>query len=565
MNKFKCPQKIVSILLTLILLLSIMAVAPITAGAYDYLTSDGGYGDWDYILDGTDAYIVLYNGAEHDITIPATVDGHDVKGIGYPDPDANEECAGILYGSRYYDNDDVDVGTVSITISEGIQCINTYAFDGDEGDWNLINYISIPSTVSYVGEYAICDQNALERIDFYSTNTTFEEWAICPCPYLTIYGYDPSDIKDFAEDHENNIPFQVLSDEPASPPEPAASPESDFTFTPSTGTITGYTGSDANIIIPDTIGGVSVAAIGINAFAKSCIESITIPASVSRIENAFYSCQNLTSLTVKSGNQNFSSEDGVLYNAAKTTLVRYPIKKTGAVSFLNTVTSVDNHAFYKCSGFTSITIPNNITSIGRYAFAEMPLTSATLSNNLTSLGEYAFYMCRSLSSVNIPSGITEIPNGAFQSCALTSVTIPNSVTAIGDDAFFSNGSLTSVTLSNNLTSIGHYAFMYCGNLTSITFPESLTTIDYQAFERCQFTNIVIPNSVTTLGDDAFRYCNNLESATLGKGISSIPTDSSDPFSYCNNLETIYGYVSTAADTYASDKSLKFIPLFSNNF
>ena len=56
------------------------------------------------------------------------------------------------------------------------------------------------------------------------------------------------------------------------------------------------------------------------------------------------------------------------------------------------VTSIGYKAFYKCTGLTSVTIPNSVTSIGSYAFYDCYwLTSVTILNSLTSIGSYAFY------------------------------------------------------------------------------------------------------------------------------------------------------------------------------
>ena len=115
-------------------------------------------------------------------------------------------------------------------------------------------------------------------------------------------------------------------------------------------------------------------------------------------------------------------------------------------------------------------------------------------------------------SVNIPNNITSIGRWAFYGCSkLTSITIPNSVTEIDDFAFYGCSSLTSIIIPNNVTNISYGAFSGCSSLTSITIPNSVTEIGEWAFCRCSsLTSITIPNSVTKIKSDAFYSCNNLK-------------------------------------------------------
>jgi hypothetical protein len=104
---------------------------------------------------------------------------------------------------------------------------------------------------------------------------------------------------------------------------------------------------------------------------------------------------------VDNANTAYSSEDGILFNKLKTTLIRYPEGKTNtSYSIPVSVTTIGSYAFRSCSGLTSIIIPNSVTTIGNSAFdACSGLTSVIIGNSVTSIGDYAFWGCSGLDSI----------------------------------------------------------------------------------------------------------------------------------------------------------------------
>ena len=175
---------------------------------------------------------------------------------------------------------------------------------------------------------------------------------------------------------------------------------SDLTYTMAGGVVTitdCSTGASGELVIPDIIEGNPVTSIGESAFYLcTSLTSITIPDGVTSIgygafvrcsnltsitigngvtsigESAFERCSSLTTIEVGAGNVNYTDVNGVLFNKGKTTLVAYPADKTGTnYTIPDSVTSIGAYAFADCSNLTSITFMG-ATSIGRYAFKNSP-------------------------------------------------------------------------------------------------------------------------------------------------------------------------------------------------
>ena len=266
----------------------------------------------------------------------------------------------------------------------------------------------------------------------------------------------------------------------------------------------------ANLIIPN-----SVTSIGSFAFIDCTnLASVTIGNGVTYIGDcAFRDCTSLANITIDETNPIYQSIDGNLYNKDATKLINYAIGKN-ATSFAipNTVTSIGENAFYKCTSLASVTIPNSVRNIGDYAFSDCDsLTSIIIPDSVISIGSQVFCHCDRLTSATIGNGVTNISTQAFSYCEkLTSITIPDSVTSIGDWAFHACSNLAVIEMPDSLTSIGDYAFSDCDSLTSIVIPDGVTSINDYTFSGCEnLTSIIIPYSVTNIGDCAFYYCDSL--------------------------------------------------------
>ncbi len=130
----------------------------------------------------------------------------------------------------------------------------------------------------------------------------------------------------------------------------------------------------------------------------SSLTSIEIPSGVTSIgATIFLDCSNLESITVDYNNPNYSSQDGILYNKAKTKIIHIPKAIKGNIVIPSGITSISEFMFSNHYRITSIQIPNSVTSIARQAFRDCyGLKSITIPNSVTSIGENAFYGCDGL-------------------------------------------------------------------------------------------------------------------------------------------------------------------------
>jgi hypothetical protein len=257
-------------------------------------------------------------------------------------------------------------------------------------------------------------------------------------------------------------------------------------------TIVSYTGPPGAIVIPTNINGLTVTAIGNNAFYGAGLNNITIPGTVTNIGfKAFAECPSLTN-----------------------------------VSILGTV-DIGSNAFDSCTNLTSVYISGG--AIGYEAFQYCLGLSG---------GQFE-YIVSGLSNLTLGSGVTSIGYEAFLSDPISNLFIPGSVTNI-DAWAFADCSLTNVTFSYGLLNIGQEAF-HSDPITSLIFPSSLTEIQGSAFYLCgQLTNVVVPASVTNVGSDAFTFCGILSNVLFfGNAPVLGPAGQGGPFINSGSNATIY--------------------------
>lgn len=211
----------------------------------------------------------------------------------------------------------------------------------------------------------------------------------------------------------------------------------------------------------------SLLTINRSAFSGCNLKSIEVPSSVTTIgENAFDMVTHVAYSGTAEGSPwgarsvNGYLEGSLIYeDENKTRLMACYEDIEGEVILPQSLTTIDDYAFYHCQLLSAVSIPDGVTVIGDYVFAG----------------------CFELASITIPTTLTKIGNHAFQSCKMSSFDIPDNVTTIGEEAFEYCRQLSSITIGEKVSSIGKKAFSECDKLQSCTFPASVTSIGESCF------------------------------------------------------------------------------------
>jgi len=207
----------------------------------------------------------------------------------------------------------------------------------------------------------------------------------------------------------------------------------------------------------------------------------------------------------------------------------------------DSVTRIDDYAFYQSTGVTCVTIPERVIDIGYHSFIGCTgltnFTVAPLNPTYSSRDGVLFdklqdtlliYPGGKAGPYLVPNSVTQLWGNAFYNCAgLTSLTIPKSVTEIAIfgfkvETFYGCSSLTNITVdpfNTNYSSLDGVLFNKSqdtllifpgGKSGGYMVPASVTNIDAVAFADCTgLNNITVGKSVARIGSYAFRDCTGL--------------------------------------------------------
>jgi len=272
--------------------------------------------------------------------------------------------------------------------------------------------------------------------------------------------------------------------------------------------------TDVHIVIPETLNGYQVTAIGTEAFASTEILTVVMPNSVTEIHSsAFSRCRKLRSIT-----------------------------------FSNQLTTINSSAFYYCINLKELTLPATLSKIGGFVFSECSgLTGIVLPDGLTSISISTFNGCSNLTSITIPDNITSIDRSAFNRCTnLINLTIGKGVTSIHPTAFSGCTALAQISVSPKNTayhSVGNClietetkTLLRAAKDFVIPSDGSVTTISSRAFTQLiHLRQIVLPEGIQTIHRGAFGGCTELVQVYLPQSLQSIE----NPIESCSALKDIY--------------------------
>lgn len=306
--------------------------------------------------------------------------------------------------------------------------------------------------------------------------------------------------------------------------------------------ITGYSGSETVVTIPDLIEGHPVTSIKHSSFkGMSFITQFVIPQTVTHFGD--YAFVGTAWLNEYAGDFVIVNKSLIQYKGSGAAKVVVPagVEVIGYGAFDGSgfeevalpegLAAIYPDAFYNCVKLKSIWIPSTVSYIAASAFARCfslenigvsleNMSFASSGGVLLDKSQETLIQCPvgKTGAYSIPATVKVIGNGAFSDCVkLTAVSFPEGLLEIGDWAFSNCSLLTSVAIPGSVTKIGYWAFGESAALSHVSIASRSTFIDSMAFISLpNLKTVQVSDYVGTIGDYAFGYLYNRESQTVSR-------------------------------------------------
>lgn len=302
-------------------------------------------------------------------------------------------------------------------------------------------------------------------------------------------------------------------------------------------TIAGYTGEQADIILPATIDGYTITAIGDEAFA--CEEkageaiTITIPETVTSIgEKAFWNRNvrminlpdkletigygafvgcNACKFRMSANHPRFSVIDDALYDKAKRELIWTADLSGRTLSVPEGILSIGDYACYDSHIEGNLALPQTLERIGDHAFQNSVISELSIPASVSSIGTGAFLNCSdngANAEIHIDENnvLAEIAESAFDGGHIT-IHFPdtgslNSIVSLGEYAFRGATLDGGIAISEGCKIIPRGAFEATSGL-EVSIEEGVEVIEEDAFTGSGLTTVYLPDTLNMISANAF--------------------------------------------------------------
>ena len=386
-----------------------------------------------YTQDDNGEYLLeSYGGTVEDVAAYPSMDGNHVIGVGSGCFKDNQVLRSFYPHHCGWFTTIQDEAFAGSTL-ESIDMFDSITTIGDGGfrDCKNLTEITLSESLTSIGEGAFDGCDNLKKVNVQCSAEILPDTIFADCASLKENTEGILLAADVADDQIERISdgmglpwYQPLLREGETRPELIAMP-----FTPTdaqyfeldaeTGTITGYTGTDADVIVPRQIDGVEVKAIGYSAF-ENCrdytntdtvtnqtswtpLRSIVLPETVTEIaDSAFSYCQQLETFICYG--PALSTGKGTFSNC----------KHLEQVIFVNGVGMIDNYAFENTDYFETFYSPVPMRYLGESAFLNSGVQEFVV--DAASVGNSAFWNCGSLYEIHFTDHVKQVNAAVTNGC-----------------------------------------------------------------------------------------------------------------------------------------------------